>query len=340
MMKQKSIFVTGGAGYIGSHTVRNLLNKGYRVTIFDNLERGYKQAVDILAKESKKNLTFVKGDLRNRDETLRVLSSNRFDGVIHFAAYCVVDESNKYPEKYYDNNIAGTNNLLFAMTENNIKRIIFSSTCVVYQIPKAEDLPITEKSKLVPINPYGLSKYCAEKIIKSYSNLKGIEYVILRYFNPCGASLDGLIGESKQPSTMLMTNAVKGALDIEKFNLTCGEVNTPDRTTIRDYFNVLDLAEVHEIALNGFDKGIKNKTFNVGLGKGTSTMEIINLVKEATGVKFEINKGEQRKNEIPEIYANVDKFKNSYNWSPKFTLKQAVDGLIKFYKKYPKGYEY
>lgn len=339
-MSKRSILITGGAGYIGSHTTRFLANKAYNVTVIDNLERGYKQPIDNINKEVDNKVNFYKGDLRNRSDLEKVFKNENYDAVIHFAAYCIVHESNQHPDRYYQNNIVGTDNLLWAMSKYNVNKIIFSSTCVVYSNPLPEDLPITEKSPLSPINPYALSKYCSEKIVQSYSDLKDIKYIILRYFNPCGCALDAKIGDSRFPRSWLMPNAVLGALGLHDFHLTCGKVDTPDGSTIRDYFNVLDLAEAHEAALKGILNKTKNDIFNVGTGKGISTLEIIRMVKDITGVNFENPLGKARENEIPAIYANVDKFKNTFKWKPRYTLEQAVESLVKFYKKYPKGYEY
>lgn len=334
----KQILITGGAGYIGSHVLRLLAqNPDYEITVVDNLEKGFKKPIEIISDESKAMINFVELDLRNKDE-FQQLKGKTFDAVLHFAAYILVGESVEKPLKYFENNVVGSINLLDYMVKTKSKRLVFSSTSAIYK--RDAKLPITEKGEVAPENPYAESKLMMEKIINWTSKAHNLNAIILRYFNPCGCSLDAKIGYSTLPSMHLMTNAVRGALGLHDFKVTCGKVDTPDGTTIRDYFNVLDLAETHEVALNALFEGHKGGTFNVGIGKGRSLKKIIQIVEEVTGVDIELKPGKPREGELPAIYCDPKKFKKEFGWKPKYTLEQAVESLVKWFKKNPEGYEY
>lgn len=331
--------VTGGAGYIGSHAVKTLLDKGHEVVVIDNLSRGYKQVIEVLQnKYGQEKLTFFQVDLRDGDKLDRTISEIKPEGVLHFAALCLVNESMEQPELYFENNVGGTLNLLKALKNNGVNCLVFSSTCAVYG--ESQYLPVDEKHPTNPSNPYGESKFLSERIIKWFGELDGLKYTIFRYFNVAGAASDGIIGDSKKPSQLLMQNAVRGALGIEPFKLTCPKVNTPDGTPIRDYINVEDLAEAHVMAMEYLQQGGENQVFNLGTGKGNSVLEIVNKVKEVTGADFEVNSGEARKGEYSEIYANTTKVNEILNWSAKRSLEDSVTSLVKWYQGHPKGWEY
>ena len=333
------ILITGGAGYIGSHAVKLMLEKGDRVIVIDNLFRGFKEAVDTLQKEyGKENLTFYKADLKNGEDIDKILKKEKPDGIMHFAALCLVNESVEKPEDYFENNVYGSLNLLKAMIGNKINNIVFSSTCAVYG--ESQYLPVDEKHPLIPTNPYGESKLLVEKILKWFDECHGLRYTILRYFNVSGSSSDGLIGDSKKPSQLLVQNAVRGALGIEPFNLTCPKVKTKDGSPIRDYINVEDLVEAHRIALERLISKKSSEIFNLGTGKGNSVLEVINQVKKITGSDFLVGKVEARKGEYAEIYANISKAKKILGWKPKRTIKDSVNSLVKWYKNHPKGWKY
>ncbi len=333
------ILVTGGAGYIGSHAVKLLLEKKKKVVVIDNLYRGYLQAIETLQKKfGKQNLIFYKTDLKDFSSLNRILKKEKPEGVMHFAALCLVNESMEKPEEYFENNVLGTLNLLKAIKQNKVGNLIFSSTCAVYG--ESQYLPVDEKHPANPTNPYGESKLVAEKMIYWFGKIYNLKYAILRYFNVSGASSDGLIGDSKKPSQLLVQNAVRGALDIEPFKLTCPKVKTKDGTPIRDYINVEDLVEAHLAALNYLKKDGESNIFNLGTGKGNSVLEVVETVKKITGVEFPIGKGETRKGEYGAIYANINKAKKILKWKPKRALKESVLSLVKWYKHHPQGWQY
>ncbi|MFA6518510.1 MAG: UDP-glucose 4-epimerase GalE [Candidatus Shapirobacteria bacterium] len=333
------ILVTGGAGYIGSHTVLTLLEKGYEVAVIDNLFRGYQEVIDVLLKKyGKEKISFYKVDLREKQKLDEIIKEISPAGVLHFAALCLVNESMEQPELYFENNDLGTLNLLNALKNNNVKNLVFSSTCAVYG--ESQYLPVDEKHPTNPSNPYGESKLIAEEMIRWFGKIYGLKYTIFRYFNVAGAVEDGIIGDSKKPSQLLMQNAVRGALGIEPFKLTCPQVETPDTTPIRDYINVLDLAEAHVLAFEYLSNGGESQLFNLGTGRGNSVMEIVNQVKAITGTDFPIERGEARKGEYAEIYANIDKVKSVLGWVPKRTIEDSVKALVTWYKNKPKGWSY
>lgn len=337
--ENNKILVTGGAGYIGSHAVKLLLEKKYKVVVIDNLYRGYLQVIEQLQKKyGFNNLIFYKSDLRNYQDVLNILQEEKPDAVLHFAALCLVNESMEKPEDYFENNVIGSINLLKAMLNTNVKKLVFSSTCAVYG--ENQYLPVDEKHPTNPTNPYGESKLMTEKIIKWFSKTYGFNYSIFRYFNVSGAFDDGSIGDSKKPSQLLMQNAVRGALKIEPFKLTCPKVATSDGTPIRDYVNVVDLVTAHVVVLDYLKKGILNETFNLGSGKGNSVMEIINQVKSLTGFDFVVQKTDVRKGEYAEIYADITKVSRALSWKPERSVKKSVESMIKWYKKNPNGWEY
>lgn len=338
----KKILITGVGGYIGSISAYLFLSHSYEVVGLDNFCTGYKKPIEVLQQKfGVDKFRFYKKDLKNNlDEIFNKEkrgSGAAFDAVVHYAASCLPDESMKNPMKYFTNNVYGTQNLLSTMLQFNIKNIIFSSTCAVYG--EAEYMPLDEKHPTKPINPYGESKRMVEKILNWYSQLQGLNYVILRYFNVCGASDDGLIGDSKKPSTLLVQNAVRGALGIEPFYLTCPEVNTPDKTPIRDYINVVDLNEAHLLALEYLLSGGKSEIINIGTGTGNSVMEIVNKVQELTGKKIEINKTTPREGEYAKMIAAIGKAKQVLNWEPKRKIEDTIKSLLTWYQNHPHGWE-
>ena len=336
--KKGKILVTGGAGYIGSHAVKALLESGHQVVVFDSLKRGWKEPIDILKKKYS-SLCFYKGDLKAFSQINKVFEKEKIVGVLHFAALCLVNESMEKPANYFENNVFGTLNLLKAMRRHQVLRLIFSSTCAVYG--ENQYLPVDEKHPVNPGNPYGESKRMAESEIKWFGQLFNLKYVIFRYFNVAGASEDGLIGDSKKPSQLLVQNAVRGALKIAPFKLTCPKVNTSDGTPIRDYVNVEDLAAAHIKALDYLaEKNTKSDIFNLGTGKGNSVLEIVKKVQVITGVKFPIKQAEARKGEWAEVYADNTKAKRVLNWQPQRNLTQTISSLVKWYKGHPHGWEY
>lgn len=330
------ILITGAGGYIGSVSTDLFLEKGFNVVAIDNFTTGYKKPLEILQeKYGKDRLKFYDADLR--DNLDPIFEKERdIVATVHYAASCLVNESMENPGKYFSNNVGVAMNLLSTMLKFGIKNIVFSSTCAVYG--EAEYVPIDESHPTHPANPYGESKLIIEKMISWYGKLSNLNYVILRYFNVCGASDDGLIGDSKNPSVLLMQNAVRGALDVEPFYLTCPKVDTPDKTPVRDYINVVDLNMAHLKALDYLLNGGQSEIVNLGTGTGNSVLEIVNKVQEVVGVKFDIKKSEARKGEYATMIASIEKAKNVLGWEPKRSIEDSVKSLVAWYKAHPKGW--
>ncbi len=330
----KKILITGGAGYIGSHAVKLFLENGYEVVVFDNLFRGFEEPIKILKKIGK--LDFVRGDLRNAKDIEKVFHTHKIDCVLHFAALCLVNESMENPGLYFENNAMGSLNLLEAMKKHQVGKLIFSSTCATYGETKY--LPVDENHPQNPVNPYGESKLLVEKMLPWYEAF-GLRYVILRYFNICGAASSGIIGDSKKPSQLLMQNAVRGAMNIEPFAFTCAKVKTPDGTPIRDYIDVEDLVEAHFAAFTYLEKGGKSDAFNLGNGKGYSVKEIVSEVEKSFGVKLKKRKAVHRKGEYSEIFANSQKAQKILKWHSKKGITESVESLKRWYAGHPNGYK-
>lgn len=333
--KNKTILITGGAGYIGSHAVKLFLEKGYEVIIFDNLSRGWCESMEILKKIGP--LDFVKGDLCEKKDIEKVFKGRKIAAVLHFAALCSVDESMKQPELYFENNVLGSFNLLEAMRKAGVENIIFSSTCATYGETKY--LPVEENHPQEPTNPYGESKLLTEKILRWYGELHGFKYAILRYFNVCGAASDGSIGDSKKPSLLLAQNAVRGAMGIEPFFYTCPVVKTPDKTPIRDYIDVEDLVEAHFLAFEYLNRKEKSQILNLGNGRGFSVKEIVSQVEKSFDIKMPKKKSPARKGEYAEIYADPRKAQKILKWKSKKSLKDSIESLRKWYENRPLGYK-
>lgn len=333
---KNTILVTGAGGYIGSVATYVFLQNGYKVIAVDNFTTGYRQPLEELQRKfGNSTLTIYETDLKKIASVFE--KEKKIDMVVHYAASCLVDESVKNPYKYFDNNVGGTNSLLKAMSDAGVLKLVFSSTCAVYG--EAQYMPIDEKHPLAPSQPYGASKQMVEELISWYSQLKELNYVILRYFNVCGATDDGLIGDSKKPSSLLIQNAVRGALGIEPFNLTCPEVDTPDKTPIRDYVNVVDLNEAHLKALEYLMRGEKSEIINLGTGTGNSVMEIITQVKKITGATFEVGKAAPREGDDAKKIADIAKAKKILGWEPRRSISDSVQSLVKWYKVHPQGWE-
>ncbi len=322
-MGTKRILVTGGAGYIGSHVARLLKESGYEVTIFDNLE-----ASDYVI-STKLGIEIIEDDLRDISG-LEALNNRQFDACLHFAAYASVGDSIKNPEKYFENNVVGSTNLISYLVEHNCPNFIFSSTSEVYG--EAKYLPIDEKHPLEPINPYGLSKRMVEQMLEWADKAGKLKYVSLRYFNAAGCSLDGLIGEDHEPEGHLIPNAVLGGLGKKEFKLTCSKVDTPDKTPIRDYVHVLDLADAHLKALEYLLSGNNSDQFNLGTGAGYSVLQVVEAVEKITGATIEKNYGETRAGESAQKFASNEKAKQILGWNPKYNLDDMVETTYKYLK--------
>ena len=303
------ILVTGGAGYIGSHTVKLLGEQNHEILVVDNLSTGHKQSV-LYGK-----LSIL--DLKDGKKITRILREFKPDVVIHFAAYINVLESVQKPDVYYVNNFCSTLTLLKSMVKAGIQKIIFSSSASVYGIP--EVIPIPESHPLNPINPYGRSKAFCELLLKEFEVAYGIRYVSLRYFNAAGADPEGRIGESHNPETHLIPLILKAAKGERKSVEIFGtDYRTPDGTCIRDFIHVDDLAEAHRLALLHLIDGGKSCTFNCGYGHGYSVREVINIVKKVTGKYLKVEEKEKRPGDPDILVADSSKIKEVLNWQPKF----------------------
>jgi UDP-glucose 4-epimerase len=329
-----TVLITGGAGYIGSHAVKCFLEKGHDVIVFDNLSTGHQTAIEVLKKYG--TLSFVKGDLLNPQDLEETFSKHQIHTVLHFAAFCSVNESMENPALYFRNNVMGSLNLLDAMKIHAVKNMIFSSTCATYG--EAKYVPVDELHSQTPTNPYGESKLMVEKLISWYSRSYGIKSVIFRYFNVCGADPQGVIGDSKRPSPHLVQNVVRGALGIAPFKMECPKVDTPDGTPIRDYVDVNDLVLAHYLAYGYLNKGNDSNVFNLGTGSGYSVKQIIDQVEKVLDVKIPVSSGNTRKGEYAEIFASFDKAKKILGWEPTRTLADSIKSLKKWYEAMPQGF--
>lgn len=309
------VLVTGGAGYIGSHMTKVLLDKGHEVTVADNLERGFQEAIDPRAH-------FSNGDLRDKRFVEELFRKHNFDGVIHFAAYIAVGESMQHPEMYFENNFTAALNVLEAMRKNNCNNFIFSSTAAVYGTPK--QLPITEDHPKNPESPYGESKYMVEKLLRWLNKIYGINYVALRYFNASGASLDASTGERHAPETHIIPNVIKSVLEKRPFKLFGDTYDTPDGTCVRDYIHVLDLCEAHILALEKLVKDGGGYAFNVGTGNGYSNKEIVSMVEKVSGTKIETEIVEKREGDPNQLIADPSKIKQELGFAPKYSDLETI----------------
>jgi len=319
------ILVTGGAGYIGSHTVKELEKQNYEVIIFDNLSTGRKELV--------KGKKLIMGDLKNLDDIKEVFKKYKFDAVMHFASLIQVGESYKKPLKYYRENILNSLNLLQAMIEEGVKYFIFSSSAAVYGIP--EFTPITEEHPLNPVNPYGETKFFVEKMLQNFDRAYGLKYVSLRYFNAAGADPDGELGELHEPETHLIPNILLFLLGKkERFEIYGNDFPTPDGTAIRDYIHVTDLARAHILALERLLETKKSEVFNLGMKKGYSVLEVVKEVEKVTGKKVEYTIKPRREGDVPVLIASEERARKELNWKPQYSdLKTIIQTAWNWHRK-------
>lgn len=319
------ILVTGGAGYIGSFMTKRLIDDGNEVVIADSLERGTEKSIDQRA-------TFEKGSLLDKNYLKELFTKHQFDGVIHFAGYISVGESVKLPELYFSNNFIATTYLLDQMIESNVKHIIFSSTAAVYGNP--QHVPIPEDHPKNPESPYGDSKLMIEKVLEWYHKSHELSYVALRYFNASGAALDGSIGETHQPETHIIPNAIKAALASTPFTLFGNDYPTKDGTCIRDYIHVLDLAEAHVLALQKILNDNGEYKFNVGTGSGYSNKEVIDMVQKVSEKTIDVKIEPRRGGDPNELIADVSRIKSELGFTPRYSdLETIVSSAWKWHSK-------
>jgi len=303
------VLVTGGAGYIGSHIVRTLGEKGYDVVVFDNLSYGHEWAL-LYGR-------LIRGDLADKELLDDFLAYEQFDAVIHMAAFVVVDESIREPLTYYKNNFANSLNLIEMCLKHKVDRFIFSSTAAVYGIP--EKVPVTEDMPLLPINPYGASKVMVERVLGDVSGVKDFRYVTLRYFNVVGADPLSRIGQARKDATHLITVALKTALGKNDYLSIFGtDYKTPDGTCIRDYIHVDDLADAHVLSLEYLTAGGRSRIYNCGYGHGYTVKEVVDRVKLVTGIDFPVRYAGRRPGDPPALIADASKIKRELGWVPRY----------------------
>jgi UDP-glucose 4-epimerase len=320
-----NLFVTGGAGYIGSVFVEEALNAAHRVTVFDNLSEGHRGAVDERA-------TLVQADLSDETKVFEALQQSKTEAVIHFAANALVGESMVNPGKYFGNNVGNGVKLLNAAVAAGVRKFVFSSTCATYGPP--DRVPMTEDLPQRPINPYGESKLMFEKILGWYQQLHGLEFVALRYFNAAGASAK--FGEQHRIETHLIPNVLKVALgQAPQCEIFGTDYPTPDGTCIRDYIHIVDLAQAHLLALPGGKQGF----YNLGNGDGYSVREVIQMCEKVAGQRIKAVEKPRRPGDPPRLVASADKAKRELGWQPKFPkLEQIVSTAWEWHRKHPQGY--
>lgn len=327
------ILVLGGAGYIGSHTVYELIDAGEEVVIIDNLETGYKEAVHPKA-------VFYQGDLRDRAFLDTVLDKERdIDAVIHFAANSLVGESMSDPLKYYDNNLCGTKTLLEALLAHQIDKIVFSSTAATYGEP--ESVPILETDKTSPTNPYGETKLSMEKMFHWVGKAHGLRYVSLRYFNACGAHESGTIGEAHNPETHLIPLILQVPNgQREAISIFGTDYDTKDGTCVRDYIHVTDLAQAHILAVKYLMDGGESNIFNLGNGVGFTVREVIETAKQVTGKPIQVVESGRRAGDPAVLIASSEKARKVLGWNPQHAdLPEIIASAWKWHSTHPNGYQ-
>ncbi len=324
------VLVTGGAGYIGSHVVQLLVEKGYDVTVFDNLSAGHRQAVHPAAK-------LIVGDLLSDADLEALFGEAPFEGVLHFASHIMVGESMQKPFKYFYDNVVGIMNLLKYVTANGVRRFILSSTANLYDQP--ETVPISEDEPLIPGSVYGETKYMAERMLMWMDRVYGLKYCALRYFNACGAHPDGHIGEAHDPETHLIPLVLQVALgQRENIKIFGDDYDTTDGTAIRDYIHVMDLADAHILALEALADG-KSRVYNLGIGKGYSVLDVIETARKVTGHAIPAEPAPRRAGDLPMLVADSSRITRELGWEPDYaSLEEIIASAWKWHQSHPQGF--
>jgi UDP-glucose 4-epimerase len=323
------ILVTGGAGYIGSHTVRQLKKEPFEPIVLDNLNTGHLQSVE--------GVPFIHANLLNAEKLEQVIKKEKPDAVVHFAALSLVGESMQAPDKYYENNVGGTLNLLKALNKAGVDKLVFSSTAAVYGQP--DTIPITEDVQKLPVNVYGKTKLIIESMMEDFHAAYGMKYVALRYFNAAGADEKGDIGEDHQPESHLIPIIYQVLLGKrEKLTVYGKDYKTKDGTCIRDYIHVNDLARAHVLALRHLINGGEPAAYNLGNGKGYSVLEIIRAVEKATGKTVPYSVGERREGDPAVLIASYDKIKKDLKWQPRYGIEDIVKTAWEFHRRHTDGF--
>lgn len=323
------VMVSGGAGYIGSHAARQLKRAGYEPVVFDNLSKGHREAA--------RGFELFEGDLLDQASLKTFFKSHGVDAVMHFAAFSLVGESMKDPYKYYENNVAGSLNLFKAAMDAGVDKVIFSSTAAVYGEPDA--VPITEDCAKAPLNVYGRTKLVIENMLRDFSDIYGLKYKALRYFNAAGADEAGDIGEDHDPETHLIPIIFQHLIGKrDKLCVYGDDYPTPDGTCIRDYIHVTDLADAHVLALRDLENGGASGAYNLGSEKGFSVLEIVRAAEKAAGkpVKYEITP--RRPGDPAVLVASSERIKNELGWKPVYGIEDILLSAWRFHRQHPDGY--
>lgn len=326
-----TVLVLGGAGYIGSHAVDQLITKGYDVAVVDNLKTGHKESLPDKAR-------FYQGDIRDKAFMEDVFTKENIEGVIHFAASSLVGESMEIPLDYFNNNVYGTQVVLEVMEKYNVKSIIFSSSAATYGEPKF--IPIEETAATNPESTYGETKLMMEKMLKWCDKAYGMRFVALRYFNVAGAKVDGTIGEDHNPESHLLPIILQTALgQREKFTIYGEDYETPDGTCIRDYVHVVDLIDAHILALEYLQAGNSSNTFNLGSSTGFSVKQMLEAAREVTGKEIPATVVSRRAGDPSTLIAASDKAREVLGWKPQYTeVNKIIESAWNWHVKHPEGY--
>lgn len=330
----KPILVTGGAGYIGSHTVQELLKEGIQVVVLDNLSTGHREAVCVCTPY------FYEGDVADTGLVEHIIKKHQIQSVIHFAAKSLVSESFNYPELYFYENTVKSFAFFEAARKAGVKHVVFSSSAAVYGIP--QNIPIKEETRLDPINPYGTTKRMIEEYLTWMGNVYGLNWVALRYFNAAGASLDGNLGEDHRNETHLIPLILQTASGLrEKITVFGTDYATSDGSCIRDYVHVLDLAQAHILALRALEEGMPSQSFNVGTGKGLSVLYIIKKSEEITDMKLTVQYEKRREGDPPILVADSGRLRRMIGWEPHYSnLETILSSAWRWFRTHPRGYRY
>lgn len=325
------LLVTGGAGYVGSHTVRKLKQAGHEVVVFDNLSSGHRDAI--------KDFELVIGDLASKEDLKNIFDDHKFDAVVHFAGSIEAGESMTDPKRFFNNNLINGLNLLEAMIAHDVKKIVFSSTAAIYGEP--EKIPIEETDPKNPTNVYGLTKLMFEQVLDAYDYAYGLKSVALRYFNAAGADPSGEIGADHKHKTHLITLILLTALGKrESIKIFGTDYPTVDGTGVRDYVHVNDLADAHVLALDYLEKNNQSDKFNLGNEKGTSVREVIEMAKKITGIDFPVIEEARREGDPAKLFASSQKAKQVLGWKPQFdTIEQILETAWTWHKNSPNGFK-
>jgi len=325
-----TILVTGGAGYIGSHVVKELLRQNHKPIVFDNLQTGHRKAIE--------NALFVEGDLSDQERLAKVFQTNSVDAVMHFAADCLVGESVQNPLKYFNNNVTNGLNLIEIMEQFCVNQIVFSSSAAVYGEP--EEIPISEGHPCAPTNPYGETKWIFEKALQAFCEAGKLNFISLRYFNAAGADPEGELGEDHSRETHLIPLVIKAALDATSVPIFGTDYETSDGTCIRDYIHVTDLARAHTLALRKLEQGKVSRIYNLGNGNGYSVREVIAIVRKVTGRNVATIDSPRRPGDPARLVASSEKIREELGWIPTYPhLEMIVKTAYDWYRRHPEGYE-